>query len=175
MKKILTLALSVGMVMAMATACGSEGDNKGGDTTPTKAAQESNKKQESKYYFEHNGAKVRMGDNGADAIAALGKENSVFTAKSCAFEGEDNTYIYDDFQVTLSTVDGEEVVTSVSVTSDMISITEGVKIGSTEDEVLSAMSCEAKADGNYKFSDAGTALAIIVKDGNVASITYSYE
>lgn len=174
MKKILALALSVGMVMAMTTACGSE-EAKDDKPAATQSSQKDDNKKESKYYFEFNGAKVRMGDNGADAIAALGKENSVFTAKSCAFEGEDNTYIYDDFQVTLSTVNGEEVVTSVNITSDMISIAEGVKIGSTEAEVLGAMSCEAKDDGNYKFSDAGTALAIIVKDGAVASITYSYE
>ena len=167
-KKLLLTATAVVLAMSFMAGCGGSTENEKATTTAatTNAA--------SKYYFEANGAKVNIGDNGEAAIAALGEANSTFTATSCAFEGEDHMYMYDAFQLTLSTVNGEEVVTAISVTNDMISTPEGVKIGSTNDDVTEAMGVESKEDGNYQFTDGHTAHAIVVKDDAVISITYSY-
>ncbi|NLL92793.1 MAG: hypothetical protein GX225_01405 [Clostridiales bacterium] len=167
-KKI--LALTVIAMMAFATGCGSSGDSD--NTTTTQKASENTIP---KYYVSVGNEKVYIGQAGDAAIDALGEANSTFTAVSCAFEGEDKMYMYDGFQVTISTVEGSEVVTAIDFTDDRIATPEGVKIGSTDAQVCSAMGVDSESLGNYTFNDGKTQLTIAQKDGEVIAITYSYK
>lgn len=167
MKKRFLAILAIAAIVTSFTGCGSSSD---GETTKKAEAGTTT----SKYYFEANGTKIHLGDLGEDVLSALGDANSTFTAVSCAFEGEDHMYMYDSYQITISTVDGKDVVTAISITNDMIGTPEGVKIGSTDAQVTEAMGVTTQESGNYRFTDGNTTVAIVVKDDEVISINYTY-
>lgn len=167
MKKRLLAVLTIAAMVFCFTGCSSS------DSKETTNASESNATK-SKYYFEASGTKVYLGDNGDDTIKALGEAKSTFTAVSCAFEGEDHMYLYDSYQVTISTVNGKEVVTAISLTNDMTATPEGVKIGSNDAAVTSAYGISSDSTGNYQLTDGNTTLGIVVKDDEVISINYTY-
>lgn len=163
--------LAIVMASAMLCAAGCSSDTK--DETTTVASQAQNV--ESKYAFEANGKKISIGESADSVLEKLGEATSKFTAVSCAFEGEDHMYTYGtSYQITTSNVDGNEVLTCISLLDDMVSTKEGVKIGSTDDEVAAAMGVSKEDSGKYEFKDGKTSLVIVTKEDAVISITYSY-
>lgn len=126
-------------------------------------------------YFESNGVKVRTYDMAEDALSGLGKANGTFEAASCAYQGLDLFYYYDGFQLTVNDVDDADHVTVIMVVDDTVTIPQGVKIGSTEEQMLAMMGNDYKeALGLYQFIEGDTTLQIQIKEGSVASIMYVY-
>ena len=126
-------------------------------------------------YFESNGVKVRTYDMADDAISSLGEPNGTFEAASCAYQGLDLFYYYDGFQLTVNKVDDADHVTVIMIVDDTVAIPQGVKIGSTKDEMLSLMGDDfEESSGLYAFIEGDTTLQIQIKEESVASIMYVY-
>ena len=175
-KKILALGLALSTMMVCFTGCGE--DEKAPLTR--RATDESGMTVNEKYVFMASvpgttaTVPLIMGDP-ASVLEELGEPTSSFTATSCAFEGEDHIYTYGtSYQVTTSTVDGNEVITCVQLLDDMVETEEGIRIGSTNHDVFEKMNVDVNETGNYQFKDGKTELSIVVKDESVISITYSY-
>jgi hypothetical protein len=112
---------------------------------------------------------------GDDVLSALGNPTQTFEAASCAYQGKDYFYYYDGFQLTINELEGTKRVTAITVSDDTVSIPQGVKIGSTQDEMLSLMGNDyTESTGLYSFVEDTTTLNITIKDGKVASIVYMY-
>lgn len=163
MKRIVTLLLAVLMVVAL-VGCG------GGKETG--ANPQGNN--ENKYYFESQGIKFAMNDKAADIIKTLG-ETETKKIPSCAHQGEDTVYYYDNYGYELETytVDNVEYISCVWLSSDAASTPEGLSVGDSEDKIEKLYGKKQGESAAYIYDDGNTMLTITVKDGAVASIQYS--
>lgn len=126
-------------------------------------------------YYDAKGVKVHPYDEADAVLASLGKPTGTFESASCAYQGMDYFYYYDGFQLTVNDVEGVKRVTTVMVVDDTVSIPQGVKIGSTEAEMVQLMGDEyTESSGLYAFLKGNTTLQIQIKEGTVASILYVY-
>ena len=126
-------------------------------------------------YFDADGTRIHVYDMADDVLSALGEPGGTFESASCAYQGMDYFYYYDGFQITVNDVDGEKHVTVITVVDDTVSIPQGVKIGSAEDEMRSLMGDDyTVSSGLYVFTEFSTVLQIQIKEGKVAAILYIY-
>ncbi len=162
MKKRILALIMVAMI-AVLTACGS-----GSDATPTPE-----KSTENKYSYVHNGQKITIGESAEAVLKKLGEATSTFTSISCAFEGEDHFYTYGtSLQIVTSQVNGKEILTTIQLLDDLVATPQGIRIGDSEEAVAKAYG-EGK-DGKFSMKDGKTSLVIVIKNGEVSSITYTY-
>ena len=126
-------------------------------------------------YYESNGVKIRPYDLIEDVMAELGEPDGTFEAASCAYQGSDYFYYYDGFELTVNDLDDEKHVTVINVVDDTVSIPQGVKIGSTEEEMLACMGDDYTVEtGVYRFAEDTTTLQIQIEEGSVVLIMYVY-
>lgn len=129
---------------------------------------------DSKYVFKSGDKTIYIGQDGKEVLEILGEANETFTATSCAFDGEDHMYMYNSYQITLSTIEGTERLAAITLTDDGVATPEGIRIGSSEETVIEALSVEKKEDGLYSVTSGKTKLSVTVKDGAVIAINYAY-
>lgn len=132
-------------------------------------------KTESKYTFKvvsSDNFEIKIDQNMADVLAAIGEPLSYFEAASCAFEGLDKTYTYAGFVITTRPDGDKDYVNSVFLTDDSVMTPEGLFIGSSAQDVIGACGETNKTDTLISYTDGNTSLNFILKDGNVISIEY---
>lgn len=126
-------------------------------------------------YYDADGVIIHTYDLADEVLASLGDPSGTFESASCAYQGMDYFYYYDGFQLTVNDVDGAKHVTTITVVDDTVSIPQGVKIGSTQEEMLQLMGDGfTESSGVYAFVKGDTTLQITIKEGKVASILYVY-
>ena len=119
-----------------------------------------------------NGSEVTIGEDMADVLSEVGKEQSYFEAASCAFEGLDKTYTYSGFVITTRPDGEKDYVNSIRLTDDSVTTPEGSYIGSSLEDVQSTYG-EGTLDGaqlTYQRED--TILSFILESDKVTSIEY---
>ena len=127
------------------------------------------------FYF--NASEVKIGVNcGAwlvEEIKKAGLEYSYYEAQSCAYQGMDMFYTFDSFEVMVNTIDGHNVITTISILDDLVKTAEGLKIGDSFEKLTELYGNDYTVNGNiYKFTKDGTALSILIKNNKVNSIEY---
>lgn len=129
----------------------------------------------STYIFEANGQKVSINMPAGDIEDKLGKAKSYFEAESCAFQGLDKTYTYNDFVVRTYPTDEKDYVASIELTDDIATTAEGAYIGMSADEVkdLYSEAPSSETDKALVYTNGDTKLSFILDGGNVSSITYT--
>ncbi|MBQ7288839.1 MAG: hypothetical protein IJW78_03820 [Clostridia bacterium] len=155
-----TLLLSIGMLAG----CGAAKENPSGTASTG----------ENKYYFQSQGVKFAMNDKAADILKVLG-ETETKKIPSCAHQGEDTVYYYDNYGYELETytIDGVEYISCVWISSDAAATPEGLSIGDSE-EKIETLYGEKQGDAKaYIYEDQNTTLTIMATDGAVSSIQYS--
>ena len=60
------------------------------------------------------------------------------TLPSCAFEGDDNVYTYDNIEITTNVSGSTETIYSVYFIDETAKTNEGIKIGSTKEDMIKA-------------------------------------
>ncbi len=126
-------------------------------------------------FYQSGDVKIYPYDLADEVLASLGEPTGTFESASCAYQGMDYFYYYDGFQLTVNDVDGAKHVTVITVADDTVSIPQGVKIGSTEEEMKQLMGDSyTESSGLYVFTELNTTLQITIKEGKVASIVYIY-
>lgn len=125
------------------------------------------------YYFEVANVDFTTGDNATEALSALGDPLNIFKAPSCAFEGEDTVYKYDDFEIYTYEKDGQPHVSGIFILNDKVSTPEGLRIGSTVEELFNLYGEPIEDNvGAYTFLKGNTELIVVTMDDVVSSITY---
>ena len=86
------------------------------------------------YGFRYAGVTVYVHGKASGLIDKMGEPNKKSKSKSCAYDGEDIKYVYDDFTLVTYTEKkgGTEYVQSIKFTSKKAKTKEGIKIGSKE-------------------------------------------
>ena len=105
----------------------------------------------------------------------LGKADSYYEVPSCAFEGMDKVYTYPNYEIQTYQDGDVDRIFSIYFLTDEIATTEGIKIGSTLEDVKKAYGENPQeVDSKYSYTLGKTTVEFIVDDGMVTSISYAY-
>ena len=114
---------------------------------------------------------VTPDQNMAEVIAALGDPDSYFEAASCAFEGLDKTYMYGHVEVDTYPQGDEDFISSIYFLDDIPATNEGIRVGSSQEEMEAAYGTDYTAVGTEcVYAKGNSELRIIVEGGRVSSI-----
>ena len=86
------------------------------------------------YVFDDNGKKLTLGSEYSSLD--LGEPTDYYEVQSCAFDGMDKIYTFDNYEVHTYPDNGTDKVLSIYFLNDQVSTTEGVKIGDSLSSML---------------------------------------
>ena len=177
-KKLICLLLALGLTASLA-ACGGDSEKEtptstGSDPAPqtTQPAETGSVGQNEDWAFQAGGIEIRVDDDMADVLTALGEPQSYFEAESCAFEGLDKTYTYSGYVITTRPDGDKDYVSSIRLTDDSVATPEGLYIGSSVADVTATYGAQDSATGLYVYVVGNTSLQIITENDAVISIEY---
>ena len=114
---------------------------------------------------------VTPDQNMSEVIAALGDADSYFAAASCAFEGLDKTYMYGHVEVDTYPQGEEDFISSIYFLDDLAVTNEGIKVGSSKEEMEAAYGTDYKTVGTECiYAKGNSELRIIVEGDRVSSV-----
>lgn len=126
-----------------------------------------------RYYFEYNNAVVTVDMTETEVTESLGEALSCFEASSCAFEGMERTYTYQDFQVVTYEDGDTDRISSIILTDDLVETREGVAIGDSADKLDTVYPEPTFSEDNtVKYEKGGMCLIFITEDDKIISIQY---
>ncbi len=107
--------------------------------------------------------------------SAINEESSFSEIPSCAFDGTDKVYTYDNVEITVAEVSGKDTVYSVYFIDDTIETAEGVKISNSKKTMLEKYGDSYKEElGNkYTYTKNNVELSFIVENDIITGITYT--
>lgn len=106
---------------------------------------------------------------------SLSKKASKSTIPSCALEGEDNVYTYDDLEITANVNNGKETIYSVYFITSNVSTNEGIKIGDSKEKMIKAYGTDFTDDVSlctYIDEDGKKQINFQIEDGIITGIEY---
>lgn len=125
------------------------------------------------YVFDDNGKKLTLGVEYSSLD--LGEPTDYYEVQSCAFDGMDKIYTFDNYEVHTYPDNGTDKVLSIYFLNDQVSTTEGVKIGDSLSSMLEVYSDGyEQLDTQYTYSKGLTQLRFIVENDAITSIEYNY-
>lgn len=197
MKRVLTLLLTLILALSLA-ACGGKDDEqpKTGDQDPPVAAVADDvqttpaepsgdapaapagpaptPEADSRYVLIFQGCPLPMNADFAPLLAYLGEPANYFEAESCAFEGLDKTYTYEEVEIITYPDEETDRISSVRLLTDAAATPEGITIGSTPEEVSAAYGEDYMAVGQqYTYEDGDCLFSVLFKDGKAISVEYT--
>lgn len=168
MKKLICALLAVVMLFTLC-ACGGETKEEPKTTEATNAPAA-----EKGYVFENNGVEVAVNAAPDAVISALGEPVDTAEEASCAFEGKDITYFYNDFEILVAAPAGaDSYISSVVIKSDAVSTPEGLEIGMAQSKVTELYGDCAFDDPLYIYKKGNMQLRIKCVDDVVTAIEYA--
>ena len=131
---------------------------------------------EEEYSFEINGLEISMGEAAGSFLSKTGNPMDQYSAPSCAFDGNDTVYDFGSYQITTYVTEGKEIFTGVYLLDDTISTKEGIKIGSTLNQMLSTYGDDYQENfGAYTYSSGLTDLSFVIINDVITSISYLHK
>lgn len=105
----------------------------------------------------------------------FGEEKDYSEIASCAFEGLDKTYTYDNYEITTFPDGEKERIYSIYFLNEEMETTEGVKLSDGIDKMKNTYGEEYENQGNqYTYKKGKTNLEFIVENDTITSIQYTY-
>ena len=105
--------------------------------------------------------------------AELPKANETYEADSCAIEGTEITYTYENFEVATNSNGNSEQIVSAYLIDGELATKEGVRIGDTLDKMLQTYGENyTQSDISYIYTKGNTELIFIVNNDSITSIEY---
>ncbi len=127
------------------------------------------------YSFLYNGYNIDVGEEWSDISSKLGEYNSSFVAESCAYQGTDRYYYYDNFEVMTSEIDGKELLTDIYIEKENVIAAEGVYVGMSLADVAKNMGpADKTTDTSYVYYGGRVNIQINARDDKVISIEYYF-
>lgn len=167
-KRMMAGVLAAGLMMtvSMPVYAGIFGNKK--STTATEAATE-----KTEYALTYKETEIHLNKEAAPILKALGKYESCFEQQSCAYQGMDKIYTYPGIELGTYPVNGKEHISSIYFIDDTVSTQEGIKLGSTYDEMVKAYGKEYTEEfGVYRYVLGKTELSIYTTNKVVDAIEY---
>ncbi len=125
--------------------------------------------------FKYNDVIMAPGDNFEEISVKLGEPTSYYEAASCAFDGKDKIYTYGSLQISVSPMDGVDIIYMITLLDDSLSTPEGIYVGVEKSAVLSAYGEGGVDKGSSLVYNSGkTDLVFLIRDDCVTSVQYRY-
>lgn len=125
------------------------------------------------FLFEANGVVMGMNEEVSPILSGLGEYNNYAETPSCAFQGLDKIYSYNGFDLYTYPKGDVDYVNSIYFIDESVSTPEGIHLGSTQEEMLSAYGEDyAEEFGVYTYTKEKSTLSFLVTDGVIESIEY---
>ncbi len=175
MKKVLIIIVIIAVVII--------GGVEIGVTMQKSKTSSQNAKQEEKveenidegFIFNDGNIKLVPGSVFSKETLGLGDEKNYSEIASCAFEGLDKTYTYENYEITTFPDGDQDKIYTIYLLNDQVQTAEGLKITDEKDKMISTYGEDYKTQGNqYTYTKGKTNLEIIVENDVVTSIQYSY-
>ena len=169
MKKFLALLLC--MIMAFCVVACDKDDDKESSNDGDKG--NSDKQQTVSFYVEYGSTKIEIGADAATVISALGEPTSKQEMGSCGDQGTLTKYKYSSIEIYVLSNGSKQTVDQITLIDDGVKTPEGVKIGSSKDDVTKACGKATKqTDTNITYSSGNKNLVFQIRDGSVVGIDY---
>lgn len=127
------------------------------------------------FVFTYQNVQIVLGSEPEATIAALGEAKSKLEVPSCAHDGTDFVYTYDNIVVTASYLTGEEkgYISDVRLLSDLVATPEGLEIGMTTDKARELYGDpDTESDVQWIFTRGTSEMMLTVKNGSIVGIEY---
>ncbi|MCL2188282.1 MAG: hypothetical protein FWC16_04370 [Defluviitaleaceae bacterium] len=125
------------------------------------------------FYFATQGNTIYLDANIDDVLGKMGEPISTFDRPSCAFEGVDRFFLFAGVQVMTYPINGEDRVHTIMLVDDSQTTGNGIFIGASLDDLLSAYGHDYKYSyGLYIFTRGNTTLRFNVMNNIVQTISY---
>ena len=140
-----------------------------GNNTTTSDEQTSTTQE--KYAFKANETEIKIGDNFFNL--KLPETSNVYEAESCAFDGIEKTYTYENYEITTCVKENSEDILTIYLTSDQVSTEEGIKIGDSVDALKQAYGEDFElTDFSYVYKKGNSTLTFIIDNDIITGIEY---
>lgn len=125
------------------------------------------------FQFEYCGQNVSVGDDVALILSELGEPVSYAESPSCAFEGLDKIYRYGSFEILTYPCEDKDCIAQIRFLNDLISTSEGIKIGSSRAEVITSYGEDFTVLGSgIVYKGKNSILQFAFRDDRVTAISY---
>jgi len=124
------------------------------------------------YVFTYRDITMSVDTDAAPVLEALGEAKSYYEAASCAFEGLDKIYTYNDFEIYTYPAGDKDMISGIIFRSDIVSTPEGIAIGADAAKVKEIYGEGLEEEGNLVYEKGGMRLSFVVQEDKVASIEY---
>ena len=134
---------------------------------------------ENTLYMTYNDVDIKSSTDPQEVLDSLGEPDDTFSYKFCGTQNDAFEYTYNDgLDFSTYPLDGKYYVESITVSSDMGALSNGVKVGDSRDQVVDAMgesTCYVEDESDYYAYD-NAEMTVWYTDGLVSSIyLYYYE
>lgn len=129
---------------------------------------------EDPFTFHAGDVKILPRMEAAPILTALGEPAFYFSADSCAYQGKDEYYKYNGFEITVNTPEGVPVITAITVVDDTIRVAfpnGTLALGDGAQKVCDVFGVEPGAE-QYDLHSPGVHLQIAIKEGRVSAILF---
>lgn len=128
------------------------------------------KRIEAEYTLKVNNKEIKLGET--FSREKCGQELQYSEVASCAFDGLDKTYTYENYEIKTGL---QDKITSIYFKDEGISTTEGIKITDSYDQMIQAYTNNFENEGNkYIYKKANTSIEFIVENDIIIGIEYIY-
>ena len=167
MKRIFALLLCLILTLGFA-ACGEGSDNKGNEQNGNQNTSSLN------FYINYKNVKIELGADATSLISALGTPVTQSEMGACGDLGTVTKYVYDEIELFVLKSGDKATVDQITLKNDLVKTPDGVTIGSSKDDVLSACGkgyakCD---DGEIRYTSGNKNLKFTLRDGAVVGINY---
>lgn len=124
------------------------------------------------YTFKAGNVTLSIGAS-ADVVAQLGTPTSFEESASCGgIPGTDKLYVFSGFRVKTTPGYDGDVICDIELTDDSVKTPEGLTIGSTKEQITSAMGVGEMNGENLIYKKGNMKLQFMIRDGFVTNIQY---
>lgn len=127
------------------------------------------------YGFTYKGVTVYMDSKADKLLKKAGKPKKKTESKSCAYDGMDRTYTYQDLVIKTysNSAKGAEYINSIELLTSKVKTKEGIKVGSAKNAMIKAYGNGKSQFGVYTYTKGKCKLMIELDSRNkVSKITY---
>lgn len=129
--------------------------------------------EKTEYAFIYQETEIKVDGEAAPVLKALGTPVKTFEQDSCAYQGKDKIYTYPGFELGVYPLGGVDRISSVYIIDDTVSTPEGIKCGSTVEDVIKAYGKGYEEQfGVYRYVLGNSELSIYTRNKVVEAIEY---